>query len=72
MGDIIREIPALEWAGRGAVQATQSPEPPLLLLEAVLFPYPTPLPNSSGRDGPRPSAWLDASSLRNVVVGAGD
>ncbi|VFV19177.1 Hypothetical predicted protein [Lynx pardinus] len=33
---------------------------------------PTPLPNSSGRDGPRPSAWLGASSLRNVVVGAAD
>lgn len=33
---------------------------------------PSPLPNPSGRDGPRPSAWMGASSLRNVVVGAGD
>lgn len=72
MGDIIREIPALGWARRGLCNPTQSSEPPLLLLGAVLSFYPTPLPNSSGRDGPRPSAWLDSSSLRNVVVGAGD
>lgn len=69
-GDIIRKIPTLRWARRGVLCSGPvlgtAPSP----REAALSP--TPLPNPSGRDGPRPSAWPGASSLRNVVVGAGD
>lgn len=72
MGGVIREIPALGWAGKGG-GTVRRPGP-----RHRPFPFgggafsPTPLPNPSGRDGPRPSAWHGASSLRNAVVGAAD
>lgn len=70
MGDIIREIPALGWAEKGGLRGGTAlgtaPSPGGGALS------PNPLPNPSGRAGPRPSAWIGASSLRNVVVGAGD
>lgn len=70
MGDIIGEMPELGWAGRGAVPRHSPRDRPFPFRGGALSP--TPLPNPAGWDGPRPSAWLGASSLRNVVVGAGD
>lgn len=53
VGNVIREIPAQGWAGRGAVRPHSPPEPPLPLPRRRFLPHPTPKPVRAGWPPPQ-------------------